>query len=202
MMNYLFLNRIGVVFGLFLIMAGCASTAPTRFYSLNPMASTETASKAASADHDLAIGVGPVKIPDYLNRPHIVTRTGQNQLTLSEFDKWAGSLQSDVSRVIAENLSVLLSSGSVYVYPSRSYIPLKYQVEVNIIRFEGVVGGDVSLAASWSILEVKEKEIILTDKASFREKTDGMDYVSLVAAKSRLLANLSRVIVESVHGIK
>jgi uncharacterized lipoprotein YmbA len=192
MMNYLFLNRIGVVFGLFLIMAGCASTAPTRFYSLNPMASTETASKAASADHDLAIGV----------RPHIVTRTGQNQLTLSEFDKWAGSLQSDVSRVIAENLSVLLSSGSVYVYPWRSYIPLKYQVEVNIIRFEGVVGGDVSLAASWSILEVKEKEIILTDKASFREKTDGMDYVSLVAAKSRLLANLSRVIVESVHGIK
>jgi hypothetical protein len=193
---------MGVVFGLLIVMAGCASTAPTRFYSLNPMAAADTASKAASADHGLAIGVGPVKIPDYLDRPHIVTRTGQNQFTLSEFDKWAGFLENDISRVIAENLSVLLSSGSVYAYPWKSYIPLKYQVEVNIIRFEGVVGGDVSLAASWSILEANEKEIILTDKASFREKTDGKDYVSLVAAKSRLLANLSRVIVESIHGIK
>jgi len=192
---------MGVVFGLFLTMVGCASTAPTRFYSLNPMDATDTAPVAASADQDFVIGVGPVKIPDYLNRSNIVTRTSQNQLKFSEFDKWAGFLENDISRVIAENLSVLAYTEHVYVFPWRSYIPVKYQVVVNVTRFEGVLGGEVSLAASWSIIGGEGKGIILMDKAGFSEKTDGKDYDELIAAKSRLVVKLSRAIVASIHEI-
>ncbi len=193
-MKYPFLYQIGFLFGVFLIMAGCASTAPTRFYSLSSLVASDATNETASADQDIAIGVGPVEIPDYLYRPQIITRTGRNEIKIADFDKWAGSLKTDISRVIAENLSVLLSTVRVYAYPWKNYIPVKYQIVVNVSRFDGSLGGDVVLKAHWTILGGEDKKVILTDTASFSEKTDGKDYDSLVAAKSRMLANLSREI--------
>jgi len=45
---------------------------------------------------------------NYLDRPHIVSRAGRNKLKLSEFDRWAGSLERDVARVLVEDISSLL----------------------------------------------------------------------------------------------
>jgi uncharacterized lipoprotein YmbA len=183
------------------MMAGCASTAPTRFYSLNSLASTETELKDVPTIQHVAIGVGPIEIPDYLDRPHIVTRTGQNEIKIADFNKWAGSLKNDISRVISENLSALLPAGRVYVYPFKSYIPIEYQIVVNISRFEGLSGGKVMLNADWTILGGKEKRVILTDAVSFSEQTEGNDYDSLIAAKSRMLANFSRDIAAAINAI-
>ena len=54
------------------------------------------------------IGVGPITVPKYLDRPQIVTRSGRNQLALGEFDRWAEPLQDNVLRVLAENLAFLI----------------------------------------------------------------------------------------------
>jgi uncharacterized protein len=45
---------------------------------------------------------------NYLDRPQIVTRAGKNELKLSEFDRWAGSLDSDVAPAIVDDVSSLL----------------------------------------------------------------------------------------------
>jgi uncharacterized lipoprotein YmbA len=192
MMNRFFLERKLFIFAIFLMLAGCASTAPTRYYNLNSLISSGTEMKAVSTDQNIAIGVGPIEIPDYLDRPHIVTRTGRNEIKIDDFNKWAGSLRNDISRVLSENLSVLLSIRRVYDYPFKSYIPLEYQIVVNITRFDGMPGGKVMLKADWTILGGKEKKVILMDAVSFSEQTEGGDYDSLIAAKSRILANLSR----------
>ena len=193
-MKYPFLHQAGFLIVVLLIMTGCAGTAPTRYYNLSSLAVSDAANETASADQDIAIGVGPVEIPDYLYRPHIITRIGQNEIRVADFNKWAGSLKTDISRVIAENLSVLLSTGRVYVYPWKNYVPVKYQIVVNISRFDGSPGGDVVLKAQWTILDGKDRKVIVMDTAGFSEKTDGEDYDSLVAAKSRMLADLSREI--------
>ena len=65
------------------------------------------------------VAVGPVAIPDYLDRPQILTRSGPSELQLAEFERWAGSLEKDVSRVLAENLSTLLEKDHVIVLRSR-----------------------------------------------------------------------------------
>jgi len=82
-------------FSLFLtavILAGCASSQPSRFYQLNPMPNQTTPVSHLSASHNIVLAIGPLRIPDYLDRPQIVTRSGKNELKLSEFGLWAGSL--------------------------------------------------------------------------------------------------------------
>jgi uncharacterized lipoprotein YmbA len=98
-----------------LITVGCGTTDPARFYTLSPLAIPGT--EAEAAGQGVAIGVGPIKLPEHLDRPQIVTRTSRNELKLAEFDRWAGSLADDFSRVLAENLSILLSTDRVSVYP-------------------------------------------------------------------------------------
>ncbi len=190
------------ILGVFLILTGCASTAPTKFYSLTSEVTPDITYKADVPDRNFSVGVGPVTVADYLDRPQIVTRTGRNEIKVSDFNKWAGSLESDILRVLAENLSTLLFIRHVYSHPWKSYVPLNYRVEVDVTRFEGTVGGDVVLKASWRISAGKENTLIMMDSGSFSEQAVGTDYNSVVAAKSRALADLSRVIAASINTVR
>lgn len=100
--------------GLF-AMGGCASSKQARFYTLSPMSAPGDLPKRVPAEQRMAVAIGPVAIPDYLNRPQIVSRSGPRELKLAEFERWAGSLEEDISRVVAENLSVLLAPDNVTV---------------------------------------------------------------------------------------
>ena len=84
-----------------LALSGCASSPPTRLYVVPSL--TDTATAPPLAPHDLTLGVGPVTLPPYLDRPQIVTRAGRARLILAEFDQWAAPLQDTVARVLAEN---------------------------------------------------------------------------------------------------
>ena len=98
------------LFGILLmLLAGCASTEPSRFYALTPMPGSDAKILSQTESQDVSIGVGPVRMPDYLDRQPIVTSSSQNKITFSEFDRWAGSLKDDFSRVLSENLSILLN---------------------------------------------------------------------------------------------
>src|SRR5215510_6709686 len=81
-------------------LGACASM-PSRFYILNTLPAQVP---AAAAERGPVIGVGPITMPKYLDRPEIVTRASQNQLTFGQFDRWAEPLQDNVFRVLAENL--------------------------------------------------------------------------------------------------
>src|SRR5215475_4363631 len=69
-MHWPFPSRNLLTLGLLLlVLAGCANTPPTQFYILPTLASADS----AAANRDLTIGVGPVTLPPYLDRPQIVT---------------------------------------------------------------------------------------------------------------------------------
>ena len=99
-----------------LVMSGCASTPPTRFYVLPALSSADTTSGVSTAKRELTIGVGPVTLPAYLDRPQIVTRASRAKLNLADFDQWAASLQDSLPRVLAENF--------IPAHPHRSCHPL------------------------------------------------------------------------------
>src|SRR5215472_11684672 len=113
---------------------GCASSPPTRFYVLPPLTGAETASPAAH--RDLTIGVGPVTLHPYLDRPQIVTRASQARLILGEFDQWGAPLHDSITRSLTENLALLVSTDRVVLYPwSRTTVP-DYQVTVDVLQFD------------------------------------------------------------------
>ena len=146
--------RLGVfLLGAVLIAGlGCAGSPPAKFYTLSPMPATAgMKSEKETAGRDLAIGIGPVRIPQYLTRKEIVTRTDANKIDLAEFDLWGGSLQDDFSRNLLENLSLLLASDRVSLYPWPGMGTIDYRVGMDVIRFDGNRGGDVVLIVNWAI---------------------------------------------------
>ena len=184
-----------------LISAGCANTKPSRFYTLSPLATSESEAQGSAEGPGLAIGVGPVKLPEHLDRPQIVTRTSRNELRLAEFDRWAGPLQDDFSRVLAENLSILLSTGRVSLYPWRRSVPIDYQVVVDVNRFDGELGGNMWLIARWSVFGGRDKEVLSMRKSRIIEPSGAQGYRAMAAAQSRALANLSREIAKVIETI-
>ena len=104
-----------VIAALALVLTGCSSTSPSRFFVLT----SQDRLVAGHLQSDVSIGVGPIVLPHYLDRPQIVTRTGQNELRLAEFDRWAEPLTENVSRVLTEDLCKLLETEQVSIVPFR-----------------------------------------------------------------------------------
>jgi len=192
-------RRRFLLFGLgLLFVLGCASSPPTRFYTLSSLQEGGKGSRESTSDQGLVIVVGPIKFPEYLDRTEIVTRSSSNKITLSEFDLWAGSLEKDFSRALTENLSVLLPTESVFVYPRFRPGLAKFQITLDVIRFDGPLGGDVSLIARWAILEGKERKVVSLRKSTIIEPSGAKGYEAMVAADSRALEKLSREIADVI----
>lgn len=178
-----------------LAAAGCAGSPPARFYVLNPLSDP---AQSAPAQQGVAVGVGPVDLPEYLDRPQIVTRTDQNELRLADFDRWAGTLKDNVNQVLAENLSLLLPSQGVVVYPWKRSVAIDYQIVVKLIRFDRSEGGDSVLEARWSVLAGSDRRELQTRVSVYRERPAGPEYGATVAAMNRNLESLSRDIAAAI----
>jgi uncharacterized protein len=140
-------------------LGACART-PSRFYMLNPLAPSPELSPGSQAERGPVIGLGPITLPKYLDRPQIVSRASPHQLALGEFDYWAEPLQENFSRVLAENLALLIPTDHVLLDNWPRPAPLDYQVRVEVRHFDGWLGGESSLIARWSILDRAERELV------------------------------------------
>jgi uncharacterized protein len=192
MMRRILAYGVVATLGLFLLgISGCAITPPTRFYVLPPLPRADTAPGAAPVQRALTIGVGPVLLPAYLDRPQIVSRASPAKLDLADFDQWAAPLQQAIARALADNLAVLIPSDRVLLAPWPRTTAVDYQVLVELLRFDGPLGGTVVLAARWSLADANGNELLLR-LSQMTAPTEGGDYEALVMALSRTLDALSR----------
>ncbi len=190
----------GFVVGvLVLVFSGCASTTPTRFFVLSSVSGSERA-RNLEGERCFAIGIGPVKIPEYLNQPEIVTQITQNELRLDEFAKWAEPLEDNISRALAEDLRALLCTRSIAIFPWKGGTPIDYRIDVNVGQMDGTLGESALLEVSWSIADGadRKKPPLLTKRSTYKEFIRGGDYGSFVSAQSRNLASFSREIAETI----
>jgi uncharacterized protein len=173
--------------------SGCAGTENSRFYTLDYLAMASSGSPDAGSS-GVSIGIGPVQLPEYLNRPQIVTRTDRYKINVAEFDRWAAPLDEAFSRVLAENLSILLSTDRVSVYPRQTSRRFDYQVPIEIIRFDGTIPGDANLMVRWSLLKEGKETRITMKKFHGGKPIAGQGYSGLVSAMSLGIYDLSREI--------
>jgi uncharacterized lipoprotein YmbA len=179
---------------LLLLLSACGGTSKvSRFYVLSPMDTMAPEQQTIFYSGSTSITIGPVSLPKYLKKQQIVTRSGSNELQLAEFDRWAGKIEEDIGRVVAENLAQLLSSDRVFSYQaSDTFDAADYTVEMAITRFDGSLGGSVQLDASWAILDVQKNMVKGITASHIIEPISGATYGDMVAAQSRALALLSR----------
>ncbi len=175
-----------------LVILGCSTLPPTRLYILTPVSVQEQPASRAKRP-DMAIGVGPVELPQYTHRPQIVTGNTQPEIYGAVFAQWAEPLQESFTRVLAENLSRLLGTDRVAIFPWKGSTPY-YQVVVEVTHLLGDLGGEVVLVALWSILSQESKEALVSKKLTVREPTSAPGYAPLALAMSRTVAGLSQEI--------
>jgi uncharacterized protein len=177
------------------LWAGCAST-PSKFYTLSPAATPGTATAAYS------VSVGPVSVPPAVARPQIVVRVGPNEVALDEFNRWASPLQSDIARVVAENLSSTLGTPRVTVFPqSATAAVAAYRAAIDVLRFESAPGDAATLDATWTVRGPKEGQS-LAGRTTLREAVSEKGYAALVAAHSRALGRWSADIAGAIRTLE
>ena len=184
---------------LLVAMTGCAgSSAPVRLYVLTPAPEARVAPLGAAVPGGPALGVGPVRLPGLLDRPQIVTRRGADEIDEAEFHRWAEPLADSVPRTLAENLAALRKTERVTLFAWDSAQAVQHQVVVDVMRFDGAMGGDVVLDARWRILATDGKELA-ANRSLLTQPTGGTGYPAVVAAMSRALAGLSREIAATLE---
>ncbi|HET9120523.1 MAG TPA: PqiC family protein [Solirubrobacterales bacterium] len=197
--------RVLPVCATFLALTGClGSSRPARFYTLEPAQVRESPGSNAT---DVTLAVGPVELPDYVDRPQIVTRTGANELVIAEFDRWGGSLDNQVTSSLVAALRDRLASRQIAVAPWRSAIipgGNPYRVAVSVSRFDGIPGQSVVLQARWELIAQKDgkAESLGVKEASVTERIDGPGYDALVAAMQRALVSLGQQMGDTIAANK
>jgi uncharacterized lipoprotein YmbA len=175
------------------ILAGCGVTPPARFYILTPVEAS-----GAKTEPGPGLGIGPVVFPGYLDRLEIVHRSGANQLQFADSDRWAEPLKTTFSRTLAENLSVMLATDRINLYPWARSTRIDYQISIDVERFDADASGTVTLTAGWKIMLPDDGTVVSRNRQTYTEAAGGMDYPAIVAAQSRTVERLARDIAMTV----
>ena len=173
-----------------------------KYYNLNTLPEMQQDNTEAASGDNIAIGLGPVASPKHLDRPQIATRKSQNRIEISEFHRWAGSLQRDFSRVLARNISILLPTSRVAVYPWGDQFSPTYRVKLNVEQFDGLLGEHVLLNVTWSVTDQEGTNELVIKNSIIKEAVSDKGYEALVAAESQALATLSQEIVDGIVGLR
>lgn len=178
-----------------ILAAGCRSTPPPRFYQITrPAIATGTATT-----NDFDIVIRRVRVPDYLNRPQIVTRVGDSQqLRVAEFDRWIEPLEVTLTRTAGVILSRALPKARITLYPNPAQDESHALLEINVLRFDGTPGGWVHLEAHWTLLEPRTGSVLLQGSENLQRGLKDERYETLVEGMSILFGEFAAKVALSV----
>ncbi len=180
-----------LLMGLTLLLGGCmGSQAPAvRYYVLDPVAAPDG---PATPLPDLTVKLLELRLPQYLERPQIVTRSAPRRLELAEYHQWGGNLRKNLVSVMVRNLSRELGTNRVSGPPHRAGLDADLLVELEVNRFERGPAGRVTLVAWWRVLEGGGRDTLETRVSELASPplAPGADYAATVAAMGEVFARL------------
>jgi len=176
-------------------LAGCSRSPRVTFYTLEPGAQVETVAAATAVP---TVAVGPVTLPEVVDRPQLVVRVSANRVDILETHRWAEPLKSEIPRLIAENLGRLLGSSRVSSYLQHAGADADYRVLLDIQRFESTPGEAVTVEAVWSLRRAAGGTP-KSGRSLVREPVGAEGYDPLVAAYGRALLAVSRDLASAIR---
>ena len=171
----------------------------SRFYTLSPAA--ETGASNVSESRGLVYGLGPVDLPVYLDRNELALRVSPAEVTYSRTDLWAEPLQTNLTRVLLQDLSALLGGDRLVLYPWPRTVSVSYQVAVTVVQFERTAAGQAQLHARWSIRDPRNAAYLVTKESTYVHPAASPAAADAVNALSADLGDLSREIVSVLQSL-
>ena len=171
------------------VAGGCGSSPPVRYYALEPLPPGDTKESTTSS-----VGVGPIKFPEYLKRPQIVSRSTSSEITIAEFDRWVEAVDIAMPRIVAMNLDVLLESVLVITFPfGGGLVDVDYRVVGQVARFDVDQTGQAVLDVQWAILAADGTDVTAPRRDRYQARVvSAGDYGSVVAALNETVDAWSR----------
>jgi uncharacterized protein len=186
-----------------LAASGCFTPQPdpSKFFLLAPAdgaAANSVAPTGLAPSFSPTIGLGPIKLPEYLDRDEVVTRVGPNRLELSDKDRWAEPLSDNFRQVLAQDLTQSLGTHSVIFFPWVGTTQIDYQVRIDVYRFETDPNANAQLVAHWQVLDGSGKLLYAGDSNLSEQAQPGEP---VAAALSRTVEGLARQIASAIQSL-
>ena len=185
-----------------MLLFGCTLRAvqPVQYFSLLTMEQLEQ-TQPVGAHPELALGIGPITIPDSLKRSQIVTRVDGNQYQFNEFNRWAGVMEKDFLTVAGDNLGMLLGTENIGYFPWQPAFTPGYRVVIDIQRFDGSLAGEAVLEVRWSFIGSSGTEMLTSGRSVYRMPVAESGYAGLVRAESQLVAELCKELAVTLENL-
>jgi uncharacterized lipoprotein YmbA len=183
-----------------LCSVGCGSTPEARHFVLVPLAEAPPPGGPAALV-DLALSLGPVTLPAYLDRPQMVVDIGGQERRVDELTRWAEPLDRGLARVLAIDLAQLLGTEQLSLFPPHPPSPPDHRVELDVVRFEIVLPDSAAvLDARWRLFGAGQ-DLLRTRREHFVHALAPGDAPESeqVRALSACVAELARAIAAQIR---
>jgi hypothetical protein len=177
-----------------LALTGCGSSPPVRYYTLGAVAAP--ASVQADAP---SIVVGPIGLPEAVDRLQIVRRIDGTRSEPADGHRWAGSLKAEMGRRLAAALASERGLARVVAVPQSSIARPDYTLPIDVLRLDADGFERVTLDAVWTLR--RDGRDIASRRFTASETIGTASYEALAAAHGRLIDALARDIAQSVPAV-
>ena len=174
-------------------LIGCGTTPNSNYYLLNNSSSPLATGSTPS------LGIGPIVIPEYLNRNSLVYKRDGNRLHISKFERWAEPLDYGIMRIIRMNLASLLDTQYVQSYPWSSSERPEYGVEITVLTLDAS-DTEARLVAEWHISMPRSNEAVIRriSELQLAMPEGPIAAIDIEPAYSNLFYQLSEIIAAAV----
>jgi len=188
------LKKIAGRLCLSLWLTACGSSPPSNFYRLTP------AVVPTPGNQQPSLGIGPVDIPEFLDRNAMVYTRDGNQLWITGTERWAEPLDIGIKRVVGLNLSQLLHSENLRFFPWDVRQAPDYGVRITVLDLDAS-DGRATLVADWQVYSPGNDSVISRRISQFSQPLASGQTVpaELPAAYSALLYQLSETVAAAIQ---
>ena len=179
------------------LLTACSSTIPVRHYQLQSYTKAPEIKHLAPFSRAVSFGIKTVKLPSMLNRHSLVSMNTGASITIASHDVWAGKLDDNFTQVLGELLIDNLGVTDVVTEPWNPRFRPEFQLQFDVLKFSGELGGDVTLKVHWVLSGDFGKEKLLSQNHEFTIQARNESYNEYVQTLNRLLITFSEQITES-----
>ena len=182
-------TRLVQVVSIAIVLGACGSSPPVRYYDLEALETGYAPDKVGSS----TVGVGPLRAPDYLSRPRMVTRAADATIVVNDFDRWVERLDEAIHRVLATNLDAQLDDAVVVAFPYTHISDLDYRVVGRVDRFDADADGLAVLEIQWGVIGRNDEILVQPRRARYEARSSREPkYAGIAYAMSEVVQQLSR----------
>jgi uncharacterized lipoprotein YmbA len=166
-----------------LVLSACQHSPRKEYYALSAPMENSNQNEFSTASQ--LVGVGPIKVPEYLQHNKISYWKTPQQLALLDNHYWAEPLDQGIVRVIALQLQAKQPEWRVMQFPWPNNQRPNYSLRIDIQRLDAFANHTI-LEANFDWIDLANRQVVNSQRVKIR-KDSSANAASIAQAFSELL---------------